>query len=122
MPSALPLLTDPRVEAVADALGGPMVWTPWPAALDIAVHLGPPPPTRPSEHSIAALVDALRIAAVAVAALDAYDLDRETSEGGRKAAAVARAVLAERERIAESLAGHGCTDAAELVRRGESDG
>lgn len=69
---------DPRVEAVADALGGPMGWTTWRA-------------------------DALRIAAVAVAALDAYDLDRETPEGGRKAAAVARAVLAERERIAQEI-------------------
>lgn len=69
---------DPRVEAVADALGGPMGWTTWRA-------------------------DALRIAAVAVAALDAYDLDRETPEGGRKAAAVARAVLAERDRIARTI-------------------
>lgn len=42
-------------------------------------------------------------AKVAVAALDAYDLDNETPEGGRKAAAVARAVMAERRRIAQEI-------------------
>ncbi len=86
---------DPRVEAVADALGGPMGWTTWRA-------------------------DALRIAAVAVAALDAYDLDRETPEGGRKAAAVARAVLAERERIALDLDHLWNVKADEFGRRHDS--
>lgn len=45
-------MADPRVEAVADALMGPLGWTTWRA-------------------------DALRMAAVAVAALDAYTA-RET--------------------------------------------
>ena len=80
---------DPRVEAVAEAL----------AILDNA---------RPEnecfwECAESALSRMRDYAAVAVAALDTYDLDRETPEGGRKAAAVARAVLAERERIAQEI-------------------
>ena len=63
---------------------------------------------------------ALLIAAVAVAALDAYDLDRETPEGGRKAAAVARAVLAERERIALDLDHLWNVKADEFGRRHDS--